>query len=278
MEMHIGYQLYSARELAQSDLEGVLRQLAGMGYEGVEFAGFYGHSAKEVRKLLKALGLKAASSHVPLKTVQEDMASVIGFHKAIGCPFIAIPYLEEPMRPGAPGFSSVLRLLYRFGRQCRKSGIQLLYHNHDFEFVEVSGQAGLDFLFDAIPEKLLQTEIDTCWVKYSGIDPVAYLGKYAGRSPVLHLKDFVGQKTDRPPYGLLGLPPLSASEEPQDAPQGVPFAYRPLGYGCQDMPALWRAAQDAGVQWVIVEQDDSGDQDPLGDAQKSIETLKKLRK
>lgn len=277
MDMRIGYQLYSARELAQSDLEGVLRQLAGMGYEGVEFAGFYGHSPQEIRRLLKASGLAAASSHVPLKLALEDMGSVIDFHKAIHCPYIAIPYLEESLRPGASGFSSVLRLLYRFGRQCRKNGIQLLYHNHDFEFVEVSGQAGLDFLFDAIPPKLLQTEIDTCWVKYSGIDPVAYVGKYAGRAPVLHLKDFVGQKTHRPPYGLLGLPPLPPGEESQEAPREIPFAYRPLGHGCQDIPALWQAAQAAGVQWIIVEQDNSPDQDPLGDARKSMETLGKLR-
>ncbi len=275
MEMRVGYQLYSARELAEKDLEGVLCQLAAMGYEGVEFAGFYGHGPKEVRKLLKAAGLKAASSHVPLSTVQEDMEGVMDFHQAIGCSFLAIPYLDQTMRPGASGFASVLRLLYKFGRQCKKNGLTLLYHNHDFEFVELSGQAGLDFLFDAIPESLLKTEIDTCWVKYAGIDPVAYLSKYAGRAPVVHLKDFVGQKTDRPPYGLLGLPPVP--DQGEGALEEVPFAYRPLGYGCQDLPALWQAAQAAGAQWAIVEQDESPDQDPLGDARKSIEALRKLR-
>lgn len=273
-EMLIGYQLYSARELAEKDLEGVLCQLASLGYQGVEFAGFYGHSAKEVRKLLKATGLKALSSHVPLKVIQEDMTGVIEFHKEIDCPFIAIPYLDEATRPGAAGFSSVLRLLYKFGRQCKKNDIVLLYHNHDFEFVELSGQAGLDFLFDALPENLLQTELDTCWVKYSGIDPVAYLCKYAGRSPVLHLKDFVGQKGSLPPYGLLGLPPVDAKKAPEGE---IPFAYRPLGHGCQDIPALWQAAQEAGVQYVIVEQDNSPDGDPLGDAGKSMETLRKIR-
>jgi len=273
--MLIGYQLYSARELAEADLKGVLHHLASMGYEGVEFAGFYGHSTQEIGELLEATGLSAFSSHVPLKAIQEDMTGVIQFHKAIGCPFIAIPYLDEATRPGAPGFSSVLRLLYRFGYQCKENGIELLYHNHDFEFVEISGQAGLDFLFDALPENLLQTELDTCWVKYSGIDPIAYLGKYAGRAPVLHLKDFVGQKTDQPPYGLLGLPPLKTAIDKPDG--AIPFAYRPLGHGCQDVPALWKAAQDAGVMYVIVEQDNSPDGDPLGDAGKSMETLRKMR-
>ena len=53
----------------------------------------------------------------------------------------------------------------------RKLGIQLLYHNHDFEFVKLDGEYALDVLYSTIPADLLQTEIDTCWVKVAGVDP-----------------------------------------------------------------------------------------------------------
>lgn len=269
-KLMIGYQLYSAREAAQEDLAGVLAQLSEMGYQGVEFAGFYDKPAKEIRQLLKLHHLKAASSHVPLQTIREDMQGVIDYHKAIHCKTLVIPYLEEESRPGKPGFSSVLQTIYEFGRLCKKNGMVLLYHNHDFEFVEVSGQAGLDFLFDAIPARLLQTEIDTCWVKYAGADPAAYVRKYAGRCPVVHFKDFEGTKGDKPPYALIGLPESAPGEE-------IPFRFKPLGHGCQEVASLWLAARESHAKWVIVEQDESTERLPLEDAKLSMDTLKQLK-
>ena len=188
----IAYQIYSARKEAEQDLLSVLRQLKALGYDGVEFAGFYGHSAQDVRAMLEECGLRAVSSHVALKLIEADMQGVIDYHKAIGCDYIAVPYLSTEQRPGTPAFAGVLRTIYQFGCLCRDNGIQLLYHNHDFEFVSFSGMYALDFLYAAMPEDVLKTEIDVCWVKYAGEDPAAYLRKYAGRAPVVHLKDFVG--------------------------------------------------------------------------------------
>ena len=167
----VAYQIYSARNEAAKDLLGVLRQLKAMGYDGVEFAGFYGHSAAQVKAMLEETGLVAISSHVPLAEIEADMFGVIAYHQTIGCKYIAIPYLDEQTRPGAPGFAAKLRLFQRFGRLCRQGGIQLLYHNHDFEFVTLSGLYGLDFLYQALPEELLACELDVCWVKYAGIWP-----------------------------------------------------------------------------------------------------------
>lgn len=265
----IGYQLYSARLLAENNLQGVLESIGKLGYHGVEFAGFYGHSAKDVRKMLKVAGLKAASSHLQLHQLRTNAKEIIKYHQELNCPYLSIAYLPEGERPGDAGFSAVLRDMYRFGRLCRKEGLSLLYHNHDFEFVELSGQSGLDFLFDAIPAKLLQTEIDTCWVRYAGVDPTAYLHKYTGRAPIVHLKDFIGTRSERPPYSLIGLPEIINNET-------VPFQYLPLGHGIQDVPSLWLAAKKCGAQWVIVEQDDPTDSGPLEDARLSIETLQSL--
>lgn len=264
----VAYQIYSARNEAAQDLLGVLRQLKAMGYDGVEFAGFYGHSAVQVKAMLDETGLVAVSSHVPLAEIEADMFGVIAYHQAIGCRYIAIPYLDEQTRPGAPGFAAKLRLFQRFGQLCRQGGIQLLYHNHDFEFVTLSGLYGLDFLYQVLPEELLACEIDVCWVKYAGVEPCGYLAKYAGRCPVVHLKDYVGVKGDRPPYALIGLDSEPAAQDDQQ-----PFMFKPWGHGCQDTKAVARAAIGAGAQWFVIEQDESPERPALEAARLSIETL-----
>ncbi len=266
----VAYQLYSAREEASRDLPGVLAQLKEMGYDGVEFAGFYGHSAAEVKTMLETAGLKAISSHVPLVDIEADMDAVIAYHKEIGCEYIAIPALGSDRRPGTKGFASVIHTMYRFGKQCRQNGIQLLYHNHDFEFVMLSGMYALDFIYEAVCENVLKTEIDVCWVKYAGEDPAAYLRKYAGRAPVVHLKDYVGRREgSAAPYGLLG-----EGEAKQNA--GVPFEFRPVGYGSQDVVSVVEAGLDAGAKWFVVEQDRSEGRTPLEAAAMSIDTLRKI--
>lgn len=260
----VGYQLYSAREDAQKDLGSVLKSLKAMGYDGVEFAGFYGHSAAEVKAMLDENGLQAVSSHVPVQEIENDMFGVIAYHLAIGCRYIAIPYLEDARRPGTAGFAAMIQLIYQFGRLCREAGIQLLYHNHDFEFVQLSGMYGLDFLYAAVPACLLKTELDTCWVKYAGEDPAAYLRKYTGRAPVVHLKDYVGVKGEGTPYGLIG------QAKQADA---VAFEFRPFGHGCQDAKAILEAGIDAGAEWFVVEQDQWYNRTPLEAAKMSIDTL-----
>lgn len=127
----------------------------------------------------------------------------------------------------------------------------LLYHNHDFEFAQISGMTALDFLYAAVPASVLKCELDTCWIRYAGADPADYLRRYAERCPVVHLKDYVGDPGGPAPYALLG----------QDAPAredgGQPFLFKPLGGGCQDIPALVEAAREAGTRWLVVEQDES---------------------
>lgn len=263
-QVPVAYQLYSAREDVAKDMNGVFKQLKAMGYDGVEFAGFFGHSAEEIKKMLEDNGLVAISSHVPVQAIQEDMFGTIAFHQKIGCRSIAIPYLDDAHRPGTPGFADMLRLIQRFGRLCKEAGIQLLYHNHDFEFVQLSGMYGLDFLYAATCPCVLKTELDVCWVKYAGEDPAAYLRKYAGRAPVVHLKDYVGHKGEGTPYGLIG------QSKQADA---VAFEFRPFGHGCQDAKAVVEAGIEAGAEWFVIEQDQWYNRTPMEAAKMSIDTL-----
>ena len=187
----IGLQLYSVRNAMEADFEGTLAKVAEMGYEGVEFAGLFGKGAEEIKAILEKNGLKAVSAHVPLAEMLEDMDKVIATYKAIGCPFIAIPYVDEAYRPGTPDYPETLKKIDALGAKCKEAGLVLMYHNHDFEFVKIGDKYGIDVMYETVPADHLQTELDTCWVNVGGEDPAKFIEKYSGRTPVVHLKDFV---------------------------------------------------------------------------------------
>ena len=267
----IGYQVYSARDDAAKDLPGTLKYLKSLGYDGVELAGLYGIPVPEFKKALDEAGLIAISAHVPLAEIEADMFKVISDYKVLGCKFIAVPYTDNDCRPGGKRFAETIKNIYKFGRLCREAGIQLLYHNHDFEFVDFGGMKGLDFLYSAVDADTLKTEIDTCWAKYAGTDPAEYVRSYTGRAPIVHLKDYVGVKSgDKNPYALIGMKDDSAKAGE------IEFEFRPVGYGCQNVPSIIEAGLEAGAGWFIVEQDQSNGRTPLEAAKMSIEYLKSI--
>lgn len=273
MKVNLAYQIYSAREAAEADLLSVLKELAAMGYDGVEFAGFYGHTADGICAMLAETGLKAVSSHYPFAAIVNDMEGAVAFHNQIGCKYIAIPYLDDDTRPGAPGFAKTLQTIWKFGAMCKEAGIQLLYHNHDFEFIKMSGQYGLDFMYDAIPADYLATELDTCWVNVAGESPVEYIHKYAGRCPIVHLKDFVGSKVEGEVlYELIAADNSDNAQEVKET-----FAFRPVGYGKQDMPAIVKAGVACGAEWFVVEQDISLERTPLEAAKMSCDFVRGIQ-
>ena len=253
MKFPIAIQVYSVRDFAKQDLYGTLKQLKEMGYDGVEFAGLYDHTPAEVRAMCEELGLVPVSAHVPFKDMLGDPDGVIGMYKEIGCKYIAIPSMPGEIRAGTDGFGLGVEKIAELGREVERIGdITLLYHNHDTEFLSVNGKYCLDVIYDTVPANLLQTELDTCWVNVGGENPAEYLLKYAGRSPVLHLKDFVGEKSENM-YELIG-------EDTKKPTRPSNFALCPVGYGKQDFPSIIASAEKAGVQWLVVEQDNPTEQ------------------
>ena len=270
----IGLQLYSVRDDMAKDFKGTLQKVKEMGYDGVEFAGMYDHTPAEIKAMCAEIGLNPISAHVPLQEMLEDIDKVIADYKAIGCQYIVVPYVTEERRPGGELFKQMVEEIRGIGEKCKAAGLVLLYHNHDFEFAKTeTGEFGLDYLYANVPADLLQTELDQCWVKYAGQDPVAYLQKYEGRSPVVHLKDYYAsgeQKED--PYALIG---LNEGEKKEN----TAFEFRPLGYGVQDIPAIIEASKKAGSKWLIVEQDQpSMGKTPMECAAMSMEYLKNGKK
>ncbi len=267
----VAVQVYSIREDAEKDFKGTMQSLKDMGYAGVELAGLYGMSGKEIRAILDEVGIPAISAHVPFQTLLQDLEGTLNEYVEIGVSYIAIPYLAEEDRPGAAKFEENLEKMVEIGKACKAKGLTMLYHNHDFEFIKMpNGQYGLDYIYSTIGPDLLETEIDTCWVNVSGEDPAEYIKKYSGRAPVVHLKDFYKEGKAVNMYELIG------TEIKKQEESGGKFEFRPVGSGMQNFPAILAAAVEAGSKWVVVEQDQSNDRPAMEAVKMSRDYLKSL--
>ncbi|MBR6547904.1 MAG: sugar phosphate isomerase/epimerase [Clostridia bacterium] len=269
MKFPVAIQLYSLREETAKNFSETLQAVAEMGYDGVEFAGLGGHTVAEMQAMLKENGLRAISAHVALEELVVDPDKTLADYKALGCDYVAIPYLVEEKRPGGVDFDNALRAIAVIGAKAKEMGMQLLYHNHDFEFQTVDGEYLLDMLYRVTDPAHLAVQPDVCWVSVGGEDPAEYIKKYDGRVPVVHLKNYVGGKTDHM-YELIGI----ESDKPKDE---KPFEMRSLGEGIVDIPAVLAAAQEVGSKWVVVEQDlPTPGKTPMVCAKESIDYLRSL--
>lgn len=271
----IALQLYSVRDAMGADFEGTLKAVAAMGYQGVEFAGLFGHSADEIRSLCEKYGLTPISAHVPYTEMVEDTDKTMATYAAIGCKFVVIPHYNWNFGNGSyhnESYEEFIAHVKMLGEAAKKQGMTLLYHNHDFEFEKMdNGEYRLVNLYHDVPASLLETQLDVCWVNVGGENPAAFLRRYDGRTPVVHLKDFAGHKSDKM-YALIGVDDGDQKDESKNE-----FEFRPVGYGLQKFPEILEAATASGAQWVVVEQDmPSMGKTPMECAAMSREYLKTL--
>ena len=255
-KLPVGVQLYSVRTDLEQDFYGTLRKVAEMGYAGVEFYGeYYGIPVVEVKKMCTELGLIPFSNHVPFQQMIDDVDKVIEENTVLGVQYIVFPYMDEASRPGVDPeqFKATVAKIGEVGAKVKAAGFQLLYHNHDFEFVTLEdGAVGYDYIFNSNDRSNLQNELDVCWADYAGFNPADVLAKYAGNIPVVHCKDYYLEgKLSSAPYALIG---ISTDNSMKD--EGGWFEYRPLGMGQVDIPAVIKASVDGGARWLCVEQDE----------------------
>ncbi|WP_219639437.1 sugar phosphate isomerase/epimerase [Cohnella sp. CFH 77786] len=228
----IGVQPYTVRELMAQDYTGTLEKLAAIGYRGVELGlPPAGMTVAEQKRLLGRLGLQVIGTHGPFDSLEADWEALFRYLDETGGRFIALS-LKFASKEEVLAKSQELN---RIGRKCKEAGVQLLYHNHDWEFVRFDGVSALDWLLQETDPEWVKMELDTYWVARGGEDPAAYLGKLKGRCPLLHIKD------------------MEAGEEK---------FFAEIGEGVLDFVSIARAAEEAGTEWLIVEQDQSR-RDPI---------------
>lgn len=273
MKLPVAVQLYSVRDEMEKDFYGTIKLMKEIGYDGVEFAGLFGEDPEKIKAFCDEIGIIPISAHIPYYDMLENPEAVLADYAKIGCKYVAVPYLTEECRPGTDGFAATVEGIRKIAETAKALGIQLLYHNHDFEFVKIGDDYALDVLYSSIPADLLKTEIDTCWVNVAGVNPAEYIEKYSGRSPVVHLKDFKksGDKLGKL-YDLIGI-----DEEEDAAQEEDTFSFMPVGHGVQDIPAILAASENAGAEWVVVEQDSPAKGNtPVNSVTLSREYLKSL--
>lgn len=240
MALPVALQLFSVRETMEKDPKGTLAKVAEMGYNGVEIYSFAGLEPSEFRSVCDSLGLKVMSSHGGSGYICDQINETIEKMKTVGSKYMALAYLEAEKRPGTDGFEAFAATMTEACTKAKAAGLQVLYHNHENEFLKLDGKYILDHILDTVGHDLLMPELDTCWINIGGENPEAFLKKYAGRCPVVHLKDFWFKER----FG----PEVSDKSE-------YGFETRPVGYGRQDMPGILLASEEIGAEWVVVEQD-----------------------
>ena len=247
----LGLQLYSVRQMLAQDYAGTLKQLAAIGYTEVEAAGFFGHSAAEVKAAMQGAGLRLVSAHYSAGDLSKDFAATLAMAEALGLKYLicSFPGIKNPSRLKDGSFKGQVESFSledfrwnaeqfnNWGRQTRAKGIQFGYHNHTMEFApKEGGVVPFDEMLRLTDPALVTFEMDCGWVTVGGGDPVAYLHKYPKRISMLHIKDF---KTAATPGSITNPPPAAE-----------------LGRGTINFRAIFEAARGTAVRHAFVEQEE----------------------
>ena len=260
----IGLQLYTVRDAMAQDPAGTLARLAKIGYtsvEGATYPGsqqFYGMTPTAFAAQLKQNGLSMPSSHYRLGEEQQNGAPVPGtmLHEwdravddaaAAGVKYMVCAWLAPTERGTLDHYQYLAEQLNKAGERCHKAGLQLCYHNHDFEFEAQNGKLPYDLLLNATDPKLVQLELDMYWVTKAGHDPLALFKQHPGRFPLWHVKDMA---------------------------KAAPHTFTEVGSGSIDFKKIFAHAQQAGLKYFFVEQDTTPGS-PFESVAKSLTYIKK---
>ena len=244
----VGLQLYTVRRDLGRDFEGTLTRIAEIGYREMEFAGYHGKSPTEVRALLTRLGLTAPSSHVGLDVLRREVDSAIAAAKEVGHRYLVVPWLDASERKSLDDYRRIAEELNRIGEKVRAAGMQLGYHNHDFELVGIDGTVPLDVMLEHTDPALVALELDLYWATKAGADPLTYFSRYPGRVQLVHVKDSAGA----PEHRMVD-----------------------VGQGTIDFATIFARGEPAGIRHAFVEHDDPTN--PLETLRVSYQHLAQLR-
>jgi sugar phosphate isomerase/epimerase len=225
MSDRIALQLYTVRDLAAQDYEGVVRKVAAMGYQGVETAGFPGTNAEAAAKLFKELGLEVAAAHTGLP-LGERKNQILEDLEALGKPTLVCTQIGPNDVVSMDAIKDLCDRLNEGYEVAKANGIEYAIHNHWWEFGRIDGRLVHHVMLEHLnPE--VSFEIDTYWVQVGGEDAAEIVRSLGARVPLLHIKDGSGVKED----------PMVA-----------------VGEGVMNFPKILEASGD-NAKWLIVELD-----------------------
>jgi sugar phosphate isomerase/epimerase len=244
----IALQLYSLRSILEKDVPGTLTAVGQMGYQGVEFAGYYGRKARELRQMLDQSGLKCCGTHTALETLTGNaLKGTVEFNQTLGNKFLIVPWLPPSITTSLAALIDSAKLLTDLADKVHDLGMRVGYHAHAHDFKPVADRIPWEVLFtNAGPDVVMQMDIGNCLD--GGGDPVAELKKFPHRSATIHLKEHGG-------------------------PQGAV-----IGQGDVPWKEIFQVCETTGgTEWYIVEQE-SYRGSPLESVRLCLENLRKMGK
>lgn len=243
-ELKTGIQLYTLREALKQDFKGVIRELAKLKCDGVEFACQYGDmEPQELAEFMNSTGVTACGMVSGADALINPDDPAYDYARALKVENINCSYFCDFAAEWQP-LAAKLELA---GQVATEAGFRFSYHNHHAEFAKSSGECALDLIYANTNPEFVQAELDVYWVAYGGEDPVSYIKKYNDRIHVLHFKDM--DKNDR--------------------------SWTELGKGSIDLAACVYEARHSSCRWIVYEQD-ACKQDPMQSTIESLEYLNKL--
>ena len=259
----IGLQLYTIREAMGIDAPGSLKKVSDIGYKYVELASyengkFYGYLPGEFKKMVNDLGMEILSSHAgvnPKGITTDEAKKMAEDHAKLGAKYCMQPWIEEADRKSIAGYQRMVAEWNKVGKIMKENGVTFGYHNHDFEFDTVEGKVPyFDVFLPEIDKDLLTMELDLFWTTKAGQDPVEIFKKYPGRFQLFHMKDMLTKKA-----------PIFTTNGVND--------FAPVGTGLIDFKRILAAKKTAGMKYMIVEQDNAGENKPFEAIKTSITNL-----
>jgi sugar phosphate isomerase/epimerase len=246
MSARLGLMLYTLRGECARDLEGTLRAVREIGYEGVELFDLHGHDPHDVRALLDELGLVVCGRHAGLEAIESDLDRLADELRAVGSERLVLAWITPPAGGGEA--DAVAARIAASAQRARDAGLRLGFHNHDSELRPLDdGRTVLDRLVE-LPEEELFFEVDLGWAWFAGVDPASLVERLAPRVPLVHVKDLA----------------------PRAERRFVPVGDGEVGYR-QLLPAL----EGLGIEWLLVEQDEVGEA-PLDAVRRSFTAVMEI--
>lgn len=226
-DIPVALQLYSIRDAMAEDVPGTLQAVAEMGYDGVEFAGFYEHEPEQLAEICEDLGLGIAGAHVQVGLIEEfELQATIDSMLELGNEYIVVPALPEQYRDSIDAWKRTADLFTSAAEKVTQHGLKLGYHNHAIEFQPLEGEIPWDVFMQRVSDEVFG-QLDIGHVIRAGQDPALYIEKYPGRSVTVHVKDH--------------------GENDKDVL---------VGEGLADWDTLFDLCEDVGgTEWYIIEQE-----------------------
>jgi sugar phosphate isomerase/epimerase len=197
----IGFQVYTVRNQVRKNLPDTLMQLSRAGYDYAEVYGLFadsvmGHPVKDIKKEFKRAGIKLRSAHCSTGagnknkgTFSNEWQMGVDVASELGIKHTVCPHLGVNERKTIDDYKRTAELLNKAGEISKKSGIQMGYHNHAFEFEPLEGQIPFDVLAKEMDPDLVKFELDIYWAVKAKMDPIKLFETHAGRINQWHVKD-----------------------------------------------------------------------------------------